>query len=163
MKLGSIALAAAMALAPAAGMAATAPENPASPVGASVLSQFERGDAAYNLGDYATAYRLWRPLADLGNADAQFNIGLMYEEGNGMAQDYAAAVKWYRKAAKQGNTLAQFFMAENLRLGMGVKQDFALAFRWYRKAAEQGDLPPNKWTGLSRSALGLGWADVAQG
>jgi uncharacterized protein len=49
---------------------------------------FEDGVAAYSRGDYATALRLWRPLADQGVADAQFNLGLMYEDSEGVPQDY---------------------------------------------------------------------------
>ena len=78
------------------------PEKPAAPVLASVASQYEQGSAAHNRGDYATAYRLWRPLADQGLADAQSDLGVMYQAGQGVAQDDAAAVSWYRRAADQG-------------------------------------------------------------
>jgi len=60
---------------------------------------FEDGVAATLKGDYATAMRLWRPLADQGVASAQYNLGVMYANGQGVPQDYAAAVSWYRKAA----------------------------------------------------------------
>ena len=70
--------------------------------GPAVAGPFEDADAAFDKGDYATAMRLWRPLADQGNAAAQYNLGLMYEQGQGVPQDYAAAVSWYRKAADQG-------------------------------------------------------------
>ncbi len=61
---------------------------------------FEDGNAAYQRGDYATALRLWRPLAEQGDAGAQYNLGLMYREGQGVSQDDAEAAKWYRKAAE---------------------------------------------------------------
>ena len=51
------------------------------------------GYTAYNAGDYATALREWRPLAEQGNADAQYNLGMMYDEGEGVPQDDAEAVK----------------------------------------------------------------------
>ncbi len=54
------------------------------------------GLAAYERGDYATALRELRPLANQGDADAQHNLGLMYYKGQGVAQDQAVAVKWYR-------------------------------------------------------------------
>jgi hypothetical protein len=57
---------------------------------------------AYGRGDYATAFRLWRPLAEQGSAQAQVNLGRLYENGEGVAQDPAAAMAWYRKAAEQG-------------------------------------------------------------
>src|SRR5580692_11794527 len=69
---------------------------------------FEDGVNAAERGDYVTAIQLWRPLADQGNAFAQFNLGNMYRNGQGVRQDYAAAVSWYRKAADQGYIPAQF-------------------------------------------------------
>src|SRR5258708_35749007 len=69
----------------------------------------EDGAAAYNRGDYATARRLWLPLAEGGNADAQTMLGIIYEGGHGVSQDYAAAVTWYRRAADQGHPDAQFY------------------------------------------------------
>ncbi len=59
--------------------------------------------AAYQRGDYATAIRKFRPLAEQGNAEAQFNLGGMYRQGRGVPQDDAEAMKWYRKAAEQGD------------------------------------------------------------
>ena len=63
-----------------------------------VAGPFEDGADAYRAGDYATALRLWRPLADAGNANAQFRLGYMYHDGQGVPQDYAAAAAWYRPA-----------------------------------------------------------------
>ncbi len=56
---------------------------------------WEEGVAAYDRGDYATALREFRPLADQGYASAQFNLGVMYGKGQGMPQDHAEAVRWY--------------------------------------------------------------------
>jgi len=95
--------------------------------------------AAYNLGDYATALRLWRPLADQGNASAQISLGLMYDNGHGVPQDYAEAVKWYRKAADRGNAAAQFTLGTMYDNGHGVPQDYVEAVKWYRKAVGQGN------------------------
>ncbi len=55
---------------------------------------FDEGVAAYNRGDYATTLREWRPLAEQGNAKAQFFLGIMYDKGKGVPQDYAEAVGW---------------------------------------------------------------------
>ena len=60
---------------------------------------FDEGLAAYERGDYATALREWRPLAEQGNAKAQVNLGVMYETGQGVPQDYREAVAWYRGSA----------------------------------------------------------------
>jgi len=101
----------------------------------------DEGVAAYDRGDYAAALREWRPLAKQGNANAQYNLGIMYNNGRGVPQDYAEAVKWYRKAAEQGMAEAQvnlgvMYMYYN---GHGVPQDLAEAVKWNRMAAEQGD------------------------
>jgi TPR repeat protein len=63
-------------------------------------------ESAYARGDYATAFRLWLPLAEQGSPRARLNIARMYERGEGVAQDKAAAAEWYRKAASQGATTA---------------------------------------------------------
>ena len=70
--------------------------------GVSFSADFQKGVTAYNSGDFATALREWKPLAEQGNAYAQNNLGLMYDNGQGVLQDYKTAVKWYRLAAKQG-------------------------------------------------------------
>ncbi len=60
---------------------------------------FDEGFAAYQRGDYATALREWRPLAKQGVADAQHNLGLMYDYGQGVPQDYVQAHMWFNLAA----------------------------------------------------------------
>ena len=100
----------------------------------------EDGDAAYRLRDYATALRLWRPLADQGIAKVQFNLGLMYEKGQGVAQDYAEAAKWYRLSANQGNAMAQFSLGLMYEKGQGgVAHDYEEAGKWFQLAANQGN------------------------
>ena len=100
---------------------------------------YEDADAAYFKGDYTTALRLYRPLAEQGNADAQYSLGIMYAKGQGVPQNYAEAVTWYRKAADQGVAQAQHNLGLMYRDGQGVPQDYAQAHKWYRKAADQGD------------------------
>jgi TPR repeat protein len=63
--------------------------------------------AASARGDYATALRLLRPLADQGDAQAQYNLGVLYDNGQGVPQDNGEAMKWYRKAADQGEARGQ--------------------------------------------------------
>ena len=58
-------------------------------------------EAAYSRGDYATAFKIWLPLAEQGSAEAQRNVGRMYERGEWVAQDKQAAAEWYSKAAEQ--------------------------------------------------------------
>jgi len=105
---------------------------------AAVAGPFEDGSAAYRREDYVTAYRLWRPLADQGNSQAQAHLGLMYEAGHGVQQDYAEAEKWYRKAAEQGLAEAQLLLGSLYVRGLGVPVYHAEAMKWWRKAAEQG-------------------------
>jgi hypothetical protein len=99
----------------------------------------EGGVAAYQRGDYATAMRLWQPLAEQGDTAAQYTLGFMYAEGEGVPQDDAEAVKWYRLAAEQGYAAAQSTLGFMYAEGRGVPQDYAEAVKWYRLAAEQGD------------------------
>ena len=116
---------------------------------------FEDGLAAYRTGNYPTALRLWMPLARQGYAGAQYNLGLMYANGQGVPQNYAEAVKWYRLAADQGYADAQInlgFMYDN---GQGVPQNYAEAVKWYRLAADQGNAPAQYNLGL-RYAKGEG-------
>ena len=100
---------------------------------------FEDAVDAHARGDYAKALRLIRPLANDGNATAQFNLGVMYLTGRGVQQDYSAAALWFRKAAEQGYALAQTNLGTLYRDGRGVTQGYAEAVIWYRKAADQGD------------------------
>ena len=108
-----------------------------SPVAA---QDFQKGLAAAQAGDFATALKEWTPLAEAGDVDAQYNLGIMYDNGYGVPQDYAEAVKWYRLAAEQGNVDAQYNLAIMYDNGKGVLQDDQEAIKWYRLAAEQGDV-----------------------
>ncbi len=105
---------------------------------AAVAQDFDKGLAAALSGDFATALQEWQPLADQGDAVAQYNLGGMYYNGNGVPQDYAEAVKWYRRAADQGDADAQFGLGWMYHNGQGVPQDDAEAVKWYRLAADQG-------------------------
>lgn len=107
-------------------------------VAAPARADFEAGVAAARAGDYAGALREWRPLAERGHRDAQFNLGLLYENGFGVAVDAAQAARWYRRAAEQDDRTAQAYLAEMYAKGLGVPRDDIEALRWYRTAAERG-------------------------
>ncbi len=96
---------------------------------------WEDGGAAYQRGDYATALKIWRPLAEQGHAAAQHNFGIIYRSGQGVPQDDVEAVKWYRRAAEQGFAEAQFQVGEMYRKGEGVPKDYAEAAKWFDMAA----------------------------
>ena len=112
----------------------------------STWGDFQDGEDAYYRGDYTTALKKSRPLAEQGHARAQYRLGVIYATGQGVQQDHAEAVKWFRQAlrklqllAEQGDASAQFSLGGMYYSGWGVQQDYAEAAKWYRKAAEQGD------------------------
>jgi TPR repeat protein len=115
-------------------------------------ADFQKGLSAAQNGDFATALREWMPLAEQGNASAQYNLALMYGNGRGVPQDDQAAVKWYRLAAEQGDSDAQYNLALKYGKGEGVPQDYKAAVKWYRLAAEQG-------IAIAQSNLGLMYAN----
>lgn len=96
-----------------------------------------QGLAAYNRQDYTTAFKIWSELANQGNAAAQHNLGVMYEQGQGVAQNYQQAVQWYQKAANQGHAKAQGNLGYMYKNGLGVAQNLKQARYWYTKAANQ--------------------------
>jgi TPR repeat protein len=99
---------------------------------------WEDAVGAYNKGDYATAAREFRPFAEQGQATAQYILGWIYQNGDGVKQDLAEAAKWYQKAADKGNADAQYALGSLYASGAGVKRDDAEAVKWFRKAADQG-------------------------
>ena len=126
-----------------------------------VSGPFEDGWNAFNSGDYATALRLWRPLAEQGNAGAQFSLGIMWANGHGVPQDQAEAAKWFRLAAEQGNAPAQASLGVMYANGHGVPQDHAEAAKWFRLAAEQGFAGAQASLGVTYlEGLGLPHDDV---
>ena len=100
---------------------------------------FEDGLAAHQRGDYATALKFWRPLAEQGNANAQYRLGLIYANGRGMPQDNAEAVKWYGMAAEQGDAEAQLNLGHMYTVGRGVSEDALLAYMWFDLSAAHGE------------------------
>jgi len=105
---------------------------------AGYAQDFQKGAEAYKKGDYATALRELKPLAEQGNAWAQRDLGVMYAEGQGVTQDYKEAAQWFRAAAEQGDAKAQFNLGLMYANGQGVTQDYKEAMKWYRKSAEKG-------------------------
>ena len=76
--------------------------------------------------------------AEEGDAEAQFQLGLLYDTGRGVRQNPAKAIRWYRAAADQGHAAAQNNLGLLYDYGRGISQDAAEAMRWYRSAADQG-------------------------
>jgi len=106
--------------------------------GAAKADTNEDGTAAISTGDYAQADKIFRALAEKGDASAQFNLGAMYNNGQGKAKDYPEAVKWYRLAAAQGHAGAQSSLGYMYYGGQGVAQDYVRAHMWFSLAAAKG-------------------------
>lgn len=98
----------------------------------------EDADSAYARGDHPGAMKLYRELAAQGLAPAQFNLGVMYDFGQGVAKDPVEAVRWYRAAAVQGHGGAQFNLAGMYFDGLGVAQDPVRSYVWFTLAAAAG-------------------------
>jgi TPR repeat protein len=101
-------------------------------------ADLKKGLAAFNEGDYATSLAECQPLADAGNAGAQFCVGRLYANGFGVAMDDALAIKWYTLAADAGHAEAQFNLGVMYANGWGVDMNWDEAARFYLLAAEQG-------------------------
>ena len=96
-----------------------------------------------------------RSAAEQGDTDAQYSLGVMYDNGTDVPEDKTEAVRWYRMAAEQGHADAQYFLGARYARGEGVLEDDAEAVRWYRMAAEQGHADAQYFLG-ARYARGEG-------
>lgn len=100
---------------------------------------YETGLYAYSAGDFETAYREWLPLAEAGDAQSQYQLGLMHLDGEGVEADDAMALKWFTMAADQGYMPSLVRLAELYYTGRGANHDHDEAARLYTRAADQGD------------------------
>ncbi len=111
---------------------------------------FEQAARAYDLGDFARAAALWRRLAELGDADAQFNLGVMHARGQGVRPSLKMAVEWYRRAAHQGHAAAQYNLGVAYAKGIGLpRADLHAAAHWWEQAAVQGHVQAQYNLGLA--------------
>jgi hypothetical protein len=104
-----------------------------------VLADFKTGLDAYQKGDYVGAAKEWRPLAETGDPEAQFNLGLLYLDGHGVPQSTAEAANWFRRAAEQDYTQAQHNLGAMYGSGQGVKRDYVQAYKWMNLCAAKGN------------------------
>ena len=100
---------------------------------------FEEGLAAAEKSNYITALQHWQPLAAQGHSASQYNLALMYDNGNGVPRNLERAAYWYRKAAERGYANAQNSLGAMHESGEGVPKDLAEALKWYRLSAAQGN------------------------
>jgi TPR repeat protein len=117
---------------------------------------FEDGEAAYKLKGYGTALRLFRPLAEQGDARAQVYLGWMYFYGEGVQEDVTEAAKWFSKAADEGSAEGEDELGWFYDMGWGVPMDRARAQKLYRLAAEQGYAPAQFRVGYTYTVKGDG-------
>jgi uncharacterized protein len=111
-------------------------------------SLIEDAEAAYQRRDYASALRVRQPLAEQGDSEAQFYLGITYSDGRGVTRDDREAATWFRRAAEQGLVQAQFNLGDMYLKGQGVTQNYSEAAKWFRRAAEQGDWEAQSYLGM---------------
>ncbi|MDJ0948927.1 MAG: tetratricopeptide repeat protein [Alphaproteobacteria bacterium] len=115
------------------------------------------GIAAFKRGDYQTAYAELLPAAKAGHPVAQYYVGRMRDDGNGVARDREKAVAWYRKAAERGHADAQYRLGVLYLWGWGIEQSRSQALLWHLRAARQGHVDAQTSVGrlYARGAKGI--------
>ena len=105
-----------------------------------LADDYADGFLAASDGNYKVAYNKWHDLAEQGDANAQFNLGMMYHSGLQVPFDEQKAVYWYQRAADGGNQLAQQYMAIGYQEGwFGLPVDAAKAHYWYQRLKGETD------------------------
>jgi uncharacterized protein len=105
----------------------------------SSATDFAAGLEAYQKGDFVTAAREWRPIAEQGDPAVQFNLGLLYLDGQGVPMDVDQAVKWFSRSAEQDYDKAQLNLGALYSVGKGVKRDYVQAYKWLNICASKGN------------------------
>jgi uncharacterized protein len=103
-------------------------------VGPAKAGASQDGIAALSRHDYAAAARIFRPLAERGNARAQTYLGYMYANGYGVPQNYIESARWYAIASERGDATAQYMLGLMYDKGHGVPQDYVEAYKWLNLA-----------------------------
>lgn len=104
-----------------------------------VACQDRRADKAYMKGNYEKSAKELESLANLGDARAQYNLGLLYDQGLGVPQSDALALRWYTQAAERGESRAQYNLGIMYMNGQGTAPDPVLAYFWFSLAVAQGE------------------------
>jgi TPR repeat protein len=99
-----------------------------------------RADKAYQRGEYSKTVKELRYLAENGDLRAQYDLGVLYDRGEGVPQDNQEALNWYHRAAEEGEARAQYNLGLMYANGQGVTQDYAEAYYWITLAVAQGNV-----------------------
>lgn len=102
-------------------------------------TELEDGFQAFTAGNYEQALRLWLPLAEKDNNDAQYNLGILYQKGLGVEKNLKTAFIWYKRAAANGNTDAMYNLGIMYDQGKVIYRSAKDATKWWQKAAELGN------------------------
>ena len=108
-------------------------------LGCSKDLELEQCKVNYSKYNYSEAFKFCSVAAEQGHAEAQFNLGVMYDNGQGVKQDYFKAVEWYQKAADQGQSDAQFNLGLLYYDGEGVRQNYTKAKEYFGLACDNKD------------------------
>ena len=108
---------------------------------------------AYKRGDYAEAFEIIQPLANTGEAPAQYNLAMMYATGRGISRDYPEALRWLKLAAAQGNPVAHHHLGLMYDEGKEVSINGIRAHMWFNLSAAQGYTNAAKQRDLIASRL----------
>jgi uncharacterized protein len=103
-------------------------------VGPAEAGAAQAGIAALGRHDYVAAVRIFRPLAERGDARAQAYLGYMYANGYGVPQNYIESVRWYALASDRGDPTGQYMLGLMYDKGHGVPQDYVEAYKWLNLA-----------------------------
>jgi len=116
-------------------------------------SSLSDGASAFRRGDYVTAFRKLRPLAERGQAEAQAILALMYQQGSGVPQDAVLAAHWYLSAAEQGHVGAQYQLGLLYDKGHGVPPSAVIAYKWLNLAAARAEAREREYYVRIRDAV----------
>ncbi|GAB2176188.1 tetratricopeptide repeat protein [Dongia sp. agr-C8] len=133
----------------------TTPSAAETPAPDAAQERMDLALAAYRARDYPAALRLFRALAEAGDAFAQFNMGYMHWRGEGVEADNAAALAWYAKSAEQGFAPAQQNLGRFHQFARGIPQDLDAAASWFDKARLQGESSADQDLALLRQTVPL--------
>lgn len=117
--------------------------------------QLEDGTRAFNAGQYNQAMQAWLPLAEADNADAQYNMGLLYMKGLGVKKDHLTAIKWFKRAAHYGSQDAAYNLGVLYKAGEAFHPSNKNAVYWWKQAADAGHAESQYNMGVM-SAYGYG-------